>query len=94
MTCRVITDDGLLLSQVCQVIMMLRFLISSSLLLAAGGGGVFASSEKEMTVKVEAAQEECFFETLNKGDTLDVDYQVGQRMTLIVDFFHRFLSCR
>ena len=39
---------------------------------------ISASSEREMTVKVEAGQEECFFEQLNSGDTLDVDYQVGR----------------
>ncbi len=34
------------------------------------------SSEREVTVEVPAGKEECFYESLAAGDTLDVDYQV------------------
>ncbi len=34
------------------------------------------SSEREVTVEVPAGKEECFYETLKAGETIDVDYQV------------------
>ena len=46
-------------------------------------------SEREMTVEVGAGKEECFFESVRKGETIDVDYQVvdgGANNDLFVDF--------
>lgn len=33
--------------------------------------------EREMTVEVKAGTEECFYELVKAGETLDVEYQVG-----------------
>lgn len=34
--------------------------------------------EREMTVEVKAGTEECFYEVIKGGETLDVEYQVRQ----------------
>lgn len=33
--------------------------------------------EREMTVEVKAGTEECFYEAIKGGETLDVEYQVS-----------------
>lgn len=33
--------------------------------------------EREMTVEVKSGTEECFYEMVKSGETLDVEYQVG-----------------
>ncbi|KAG0721919.1 Transmembrane emp24 domain-containing protein 1 [Chionoecetes opilio] len=45
--------------------------------------------EREMTVEVKAGTEECFYETIKGGETLDVEYQVidGGRGELDIDFY-------
>ena len=46
-------------------------------------------SEREMTVQIAGGTSECFFETLDVGETLDVDYQVvdgGRQNDLTIDF--------
>ncbi len=39
--------------------------------------------EREMTVEVPPSKEECFFETVRTGQTLEVDYQVRPTSTLL-----------
>ncbi|XP_045116784.1 transmembrane emp24 domain-containing protein 1-like [Portunus trituberculatus] len=45
--------------------------------------------EREMTVEVKAGTEECFYETIKAGETLDVEYQVidGGQGELDIDFY-------
>ena len=38
--------------------------------------GLTSGMEKEMTVNIEAGKEECFFESVPKGNSLTVEYQV------------------
>nr|ACO15414.1 Transmembrane emp24 domain-containing protein 1 precursor [Caligus clemensi] len=45
--------------------------------------------ESEWTVEIGAGKEECFFETVNKGEIIDIDYQVvdgGSRNELDITF--------
>ena len=35
-----------------------------------------SSLEKDMTTIVEPGSEECFYQTLKEGDTLEIEYQV------------------
>ena len=47
------------------------------------------SVEREMTVEVPAGAEECFFETVEQGQILEVEYQVidgGQQNELEINF--------
>lgn len=39
-------------------------------------GCVVSLTEREFTVEVQGGQEECFYESVQIGDTLDIDYQV------------------
>ena len=54
-------------------------------------GGLTSGMEKEMTVNIEAGKEECFFESVPKGNSITVEYQVidggsGQMSELDVSF--------
>ena len=56
---------------------------------APGGMAAYKNAEREMTVEIGAGKEDCFYETLKSGETLDVEYQVidgGQRNELEIDF--------
>ena len=47
------------------------------------------SFEREMTVEVPAGAEECFFESVEQGQILEVEYQVidgGQQNELEINF--------
>ena len=53
--------------------------------------GLTSGMEKEMTVNIEAGKEECFFESVPKGNSITVEYQVidggsGQMSELDVSF--------
>lgn len=36
--------------------------------------------EREMTVEVKAGTEECFYEVIKAGETVDIEYQVRQHV--------------
>ncbi|XP_059094314.1 transmembrane emp24 domain-containing protein 5-like [Tigriopus californicus] len=54
----------------------LALLLIWSYLAASWTGSVLSLTEREFTVEVPGGQEECFYESVQAGDTLDIDYQV------------------
>ena len=56
-----------------------------------------AAVEREITVHVDAGKEECFFETVIKGNTLTVEYQVidgGSTQMAELDINFRIINPR
>ena len=41
-----------------------------------------ASIDRELTVTVEAGKEDCYYETVQEGDVIDLDYQVNTSFIL------------